>query len=250
MESMLRIRNLKCFYGRIMAVKGISLSVKQGEIIALIGANGAGKSTLMEAVSGILRSWTGEIVFEGKSLKGMDPPAVVRSGISLVPEGRLIFPPLSVYDNLRLGAYTRLRQRAKEEVEQSMEMVTSLFPILEERFTQPAGTLSGGEQQMLAIGRSLMAKPRLLLLDEPSMGLAPLIVEKIMEVLETLRRQGLTIVLVEQNARAALEAADRGYVFETGTVVLEGKADDLLSDQNVKRAYLGKDYEEFDDEQR
>jgi len=250
MESMLRIRNLKCFYGRIMAVKGISLSVKQGEIIALIGANGAGKSTLMEAVSGILRAWTGEIVFEGKSLKGMDPPAVVRNGISLVPEGRLIFPPLSVYDNLRLGAYTRLRQRAKEEVEQSMEMVTSLFPILEERFNQPAGTLSGGEQQMLAIGRSLMAKPRLLLLDEPSMGLAPLIVEKIMEVLETLRRKGLTIVLVEQNALAALEAADRGYVFETGTVVLEGKADELLSDQNVKRAYLGKDYEEFDDEQR
>ena len=247
MESMLRIRNLKCFYGRIMAVKGISLSVKQGEIIALIGANGAGKSTLMEAVSGILHSWTGEIIFEGKSLKGMDPPAMVSKGISLVPEGRLIFPPLSVYDNLRLGAYTRLRQRAKEEVEQSMEMVTSLFPILKERFTQPAGTLSGGEQQMLAIGRSLMAKPRLLLLDEPSMGLAPLIVEKIMEVLETLRHKGHTIVLVEQNAQAALEAADRGYVFETGTVVLEGKADELLSDQNVKRAYLGKDYEEFDD---
>jgi branched-chain amino acid transport system ATP-binding protein len=245
---MLRIRNLKCFYGQIMAVKGISLSVKQGEIITLIGANGSGKSTLMEAVSGLLPSWSGEILFEGKNLKGMDPPAIVRSGISLVPEGRLIFPPLTVHDNLLLGAYTMLKKKARHDVAEAMDTVTGLFPILKERFKQPAGTLSGGEQQMLAIGRALMAKPRLLLLDEPSMGLAPLIVEKIMDVLEVLRRKGLTILLVEQNARAALTVADRGYVFETGSVVLEGAADDLLADTNVKRAYLGKDYEEFDDE--
>jgi branched-chain amino acid transport system ATP-binding protein len=247
---MLRIRNLKCYYGQIMAVKGISLSVRQGEIITLIGANGSGKSTLMEAVSGLLSNWTGEILFEEKNLKGMDPPAIVRSGISLVPEGRLIFPPLSVHDNLILGAYTMLKKKAREDVEEAMETVTALFPILKERFKQPAGTLSGGEQQMLAIGRALMAKPRLLLLDEPSMGLAPLIVEKIMEVLEVLRNKGLTILLVEQNARAALTVADRGYVFETGSVVLEGAADELLADTNVKRAYLGKDYEEFDDENR
>ncbi len=247
---MLRIRNLKCFYGQIMAVKGISLSVKEGEIITLIGANGSGKSTLMEAVSGILPSWTGEILFEGKNLKGMDPPAVVKSGISLVPEGRLIFPPMSVHDNLILGAYTMLKKKAREEVRETMETVTDLFPILKERFEQPAGTLSGGEQQMLAIGRALMARPRLLLLDEPSMGLAPLIVEKIMGVLETLRSKGLTILIVEQNAQAALSVADRGYVFETGSVVLEGAADELLADKNVKRAYLGKDYEEFDDENR
>ncbi len=247
---MLRIRNLKCFYGQIMAVKGISLSVKEGEIIALIGANGSGKSTLMAAISGLLPTWSGEILFESKNLKGMDPPAVVKSGISLVPEGRLIFPPMSVHDNLILGAYTMLKKKARDDVQQAMETVTTLFPILKERFTQPAGTLSGGEQQMLAIGRALMARPRLLLLDEPSMGLAPLVVEKIMDVLEVLRDQGLTILLVEQNARAALTIADRGYVFETGSVVLDGSADELLADTNVKRAYLGKDYEEFDDDNR
>ncbi len=247
---MLRIRNLKCFYGQIMAVKGISLSVKEGEIITLIGANGAGKSTLMEAVSGLLPDWTGEILFRDKSLKGMDPPAVVKSGISLVPEGRMIFPSLNVYENLTLGAYILLRKKAKDDVAEALETVTELFPILKERFRQPAGTLSGGEQQMLAIGRALMAKHRLLLLDEPSMGLAPMLVEKILGVLETLRGKGLTILLVEQNARAALTVADRGYVFETGSVVLEGSADELLADTNVKRAYLGKDYEEFDDDNR
>ncbi len=245
---MLRIRNLKCFYGQIMAVKGITLSVREKEIITLIGANGSGKSTLMAAISGLLPSWSGEIRFEENDLKGMDPPAVVKAGISLVPEGRLIFPPMSVYDNLVLGAYTMLRSKARNEVQASMAAVFDLFPILKERCSQPAGTLSGGEQQMLAIGRALMAKPRLLLLDEPSMGLAPMLVEKIMGVLLTLREKGLTILLVEQNARAALSVADRGYVFETGSIVLEGAADDLLSDTNVKRAYLGKDYEEFDDE--
>ncbi len=231
-----------------MAVKGITLSVREKEIITLIGANGSGKSTLMAAISGLLPSWSGEIRFEENDLKGMDPPAVVKAGISLVPEGRLIFPPMSVYDNLVLGAYTMLRSKARNEVQASMAAVFDLFPILKERCSQPAGTLSGGEQQMLAIGRALMAKPRLLLLDEPSMGLAPMLVEKIMGVLLTLREKGLTILLVEQNARAALSVADRGYVFETGSIVLEGAADDLLSDTNVKRAYLGKDYEEFDDE--
>lgn len=244
---MLRVRNLKCFYGRIMAVKGVSLSVNAGEIICLIGANGAGKTTLLSAVCGLLPTWTGEIEFEGQSLKGLDPPAVVRRGISLVPEGRMIFPPLSVIDNLRLGAYTMYKKKAAEAVAQDLESVMTLFPILRERFDQPAGTLSGGEQQMLAIARALMARPGLLLLDEPSMGLAPMIVEKIMEVLEVLRSRGLTIILVEQNALAALEAADRGYVFETGAVVLQGSADELLADKDVKRAYLGKDYGDFYD---
>ncbi|MBS3732939.1 MAG: ABC transporter ATP-binding protein [Desulfobacterales bacterium] len=244
---MLRIRNLKCFYGRIMAIKGISLSVNAGEITCLIGANGSGKSTLLSAVCGLLPDWTGEIELKGQSIKGLDPPALVRRGISLVPEGRLIFPPLSVMDNLKLGAYTRYKKKAAGAVEEDLESMMSLFPILRERFRQPAGTLSGGEQQMLAIARALMARPRLLLLDEPSMGLAPMIVEKIMEVLEVLRSGGLTIVLVEQNALAALEAADRGYVLETGAVVLQGAADELLADKDVKRAYLGKDYGDFYD---
>lgn len=244
---MLRIRNLKCFYGRIMAIKGISLSVAAGEITCLIGANGSGKSTLLSAVCGLLPDWTGQIELEGQSIKGLDPPALVRRGISLVPEGRLIFPPLSVMDNLKLGAYTRYKKKAADTVEEDLESMMSLFPILRERFRQPAGTLSGGEQQMLAIARALMARPRLLLLDEPSMGLAPMIVEKIMEVLEVLRSGGLTIVLVEQNALAALEAADRGYVLETGAVVLQGAANELLADKDVKRAYLGKDYGDFYD---
>lgn len=245
---MLRIRNLKCFYGRIMAIKGISLSVNKGEIITLIGANGSGKSTLLEAISGLLSDWTGEIRFEDDPLKGLDPPAIVSRGISLVPEGRLIFPPLTVFDNLRLGAYTLIKKGNRAAVERELDAVTALFPILKQRFKQPAGTLSGGEQQMLAIGRALMAKPRLLLLDEPSMGLAPLIVEKILDVLELLRKKGLTILLVEQNAQAALQVADRGYVFETGSIVLQGTAGELLADKDVKRAYLGKDYGEFYDE--
>jgi branched-chain amino acid transport system ATP-binding protein len=177
----------------------------------------------------------------------MAPPAVVRSGISLVPEGRMIFSPLSVLDNLELGAYTMYKKKAWLAVKQDMESVMDLFPILRQRQRQPAGTLSGGEQQMLAIARALMARPRLLLLDEPSMGLAPLVVEKIMEAITELRSRGLTIVLVEQNALAALEVSDRGYVFETGAVVLQGSAGELLADKDVKRAYLGKDYGEFYD---
>jgi branched-chain amino acid transport system ATP-binding protein len=247
---MLRIRNLKCFYGRIMAVKGVSLSVKQGQIITLIGANGSGKSTLLESVCGLLPDWKGEITFQGTPLKGLDPPAVVRQGISLVPEGRLVFAPISVLDNLKLGAYTMYRKRRHADVSQTLEKILELFPILRQRAKQPAGTLSGGEQQMLAIGRALMSHPKLLLLDEPSMGLAPLIVEKIFHTLEMLRNDGITILLVEQNAQVALQIADFGYVFETGNVVLQGPAAELLADQEVKRAYLGKDYGEFYDDNR
>jgi branched-chain amino acid transport system ATP-binding protein len=233
-----------------MAIKGVSLSVAKGRIITLIGANGAGKSTILSAICGLLSSWEGEIDFEGTSLKGMDPPSVVKMGISLVPEGRLIFPPLSVLDNLKLGAYTLYRKNAASEAADTLDHVMTLFPILSERAKQPAGTLSGGEQQMLAIGRALMAKPRLLLLDEPSMGLAPQIVDKIFQTLESLREEGYTILLVEQNARAALQAADRGYVFETGAVVLQGEASELLEDQDVKRAFLGKDYGDFYEERQ
>jgi branched-chain amino acid transport system ATP-binding protein len=242
---MLKIRNLKCFYGRIMAIKGVSLSVGEGELVSLIGANGSGKSTLLQAICGLLSGWEGELVFKNDSLKGLRPPAIVQKGISLVPEGRLIFPPLSVLDNLKLGAYTRYRKKKYNEIAQDLERIMTLFPVLKERIRQAAGTLSGGEQQMLAIGRALMARPSLLVLDEPSMGLAPLLVDKILKTLVQLRENGITILLVEQNAQAALKIADRGYVLETGRVVLQGNAEDLLADDEVKRAYLGKDYGEF-----
>jgi branched-chain amino acid transport system ATP-binding protein len=242
---MLRVRNLKCYYGRIQAINGVSLSVGVGELIALIGANGAGKSTLLQAICGLLPGWQGEIRFEKNSLQGLTPPRIVQRGISLVPEGRLIFPPLSVLDNLRLGAYLRYRKKEGEAVEEDLQTIWELFPVLKERARQAAGTLSGGEQQMLAIARALMARPRLLLLDEPSMGLAPMLVQRILETLVQLRDQGLTILLVEQNARAALRVADRGYVLETGRMVMEGTAADLLADHDLKRAYLGKDYRDF-----
>lgn len=246
-KRMLRIRNLKCFYGRIMAIKGVSLSVSEGELVSLIGANGSGKSTLLQAICGLLSGWEGELEFENKSLKGWKPPSIVERGISLVPEGRLIFPPISVLDNLKLGAYTRYKKKEHKDIAADIEMVMELFPVLKSRAGQAAGTLSGGEQQMLAIGRALMARPSLLLLDEPSMGLAPLLVEKILKTLVQLRENGLTILLVEQNAQAALKISDRGYVLETGRIVLQGPAEDLLADEEVKRAYLGKDYGEFYD---
>ncbi|MBF0227998.1 MAG: ABC transporter ATP-binding protein [Desulfamplus sp.] len=244
---MLRIKNLRCSYGSIMAVQGVSLSVRQGELISIIGANGSGKSTLLLAISGLLTTWEGEIIFKEQTLKGMSPPAVVRQGISMVPEGRQIFSPLTVMDNLKMGAYTMYRKGLKREVEQDFEMIMDMFPILRERANQLAGTLSGGEQQMLAIGRALMSRPRLLILDEPSMGLAPKIVEMIFDTIQNLRREGVTILLVEQNARAALKISDRGYVLETGKMVLEGSAKELLVDDDVKRAYLGKDYGNFYD---
>jgi branched-chain amino acid transport system ATP-binding protein len=244
---MLRIKNLICSYGSITAVHGVSLSVKEGELISIIGANGAGKSSLLLAISGLLKNWSGEILFRGKPLKGMSPPAIVRAGISMVPEGRQIFGPLSVMDNLKMGAYTMYRKGMKTEVENDLAMIMDMFPILHQRADQLAGTLSGGEQQMLAIGRALMARPRLLILDEPSMGLAPKIVDLIFNTIETMRNQGVTILLVEQNARAALKIADRGYVLETGKMVLQGSADELLVDDDVKRAYLGQDYGDFYD---
>jgi len=242
---MLRIKNLKCTYGNIVAVHNVSLSVRQGELISIIGANGAGKSSLLLAVCGLLTTWEGEIHFKDAPLRGMSPPAIVRAGISMVPEGRQIFAPLSVMDNLKLGAYTRYRMGLKAEAREDLEKIFSMFPILRERADQSAGTLSGGEQQMLAIGRALMARPRLLVLDEPSMGLAPKIVDMIFTVIRDLKDRGATILLVEQNARAALEIADRGYVLETGKVVLQGSADELLVDDDVKRAYLGRDYGDF-----
>ncbi|MBF0257430.1 MAG: ABC transporter ATP-binding protein [Desulfamplus sp.] len=244
---MLRIKNLKCSYGSIMAVQGVSLSVRDGELISIIGANGSGKSTLLLAICGLLTTWEGEILFKNNDIKGMSPPAIVRQGISMVPEGRQIFSPLSVMDNLKMGAYTMYRKGLKKQVEDDLEMIMEMFPILRERADQLAGTLSGGEQQMLAIGRALMARPSLLVLDEPSMGLAPKIVEMIFSIIQKLRQEGVTILLVEQNARAALKIADRGYVLETGKMVLQGSAEELLVDDDVKRAYLGKDYGNFCD---
>jgi len=244
---MLRIKNLKCSYGSITAVHGVSLSIKEGELISIIGANGAGKSSLLLAICGLMKNWSGDILFREKPLKGMSPPAIVRSGISMVPEGRQIFSPLSVMDNLKMGAYTMYRKGMKAEVKKDFQMVLDMFPILRERADQLAGTLSGGEQQMLAIGRALMARPQLLVLDEPSMGLAPKIVDMIFNTIETLRGQGVTILLVEQNARAALKISDRGYVLETGKMVLQGSSEELLVDDDVKRAYLGQDYGDFYD---
>ncbi len=244
---MLRLRNVKCYYGRIQAISGVSLSVRHGEIIALIGANGAGKSTLLQTIAGLLPGWEGDIEFEKASLSGRKPPEIVQQGISLVPEGRMLFPPMTVLDNLKLGAYLRYRNKEKDAVERDLEAIQELFPVLRERSRQAAGTLSGGEQQMLAIGRALMARPRMLLLDEPSMGLAPFMVQLIVETLQKLQKDGMTILLVEQNARAALQIADRGYVLENGRIVLDGPARELLADEEVKRAYLGKDYREFTD---
>jgi len=241
---MLKIRNLYAYYGAVTALSGVTCHVRQGEIVALIGANGAGKTTLLNAVCGLVRR-QGEVVFAGRDLSGLAPEAVVALGISQVSEGRQLFAPMSVAENLELGAYCRPQRRAKAEIEADRERVFHLFPRLQERLTQKAGTLSGGEQQMLAIGRALMARPRLLLLDEPSLGLAPRVVEDILATLKQLRAEGLTTLLVEQNARAALKVADRAYVLETGRIILSGAAADLLADRQVTRAYLGRDYKEF-----
>ncbi|MBP1725286.1 MAG: transporter related [Deltaproteobacteria bacterium] len=242
---MLKVRSLQTFYGRVRALDTVSLSVRPREIVTLIGANGAGKSTILNSISGLIPSREGEILFQGKRLNGQPPEEVVRLGICQVPEGRQIFQPLTVLENLELGAYLRFRKREKREIRRDLETVYALFPVLEERRQQISGTLSGGEQQMLAIGRALMARPALLLLDEPSMGLAPRLVLEIFRTIRHLRDQGLTILMVEQNARAALKIADRGYVLETGRIVLQGSARELLDDNDVKRAYLGRDYREF-----
>jgi branched-chain amino acid transport system ATP-binding protein len=244
---MLTIKNINTYYGQVHALKNISLHLQEGEIVTLIGANGAGKTTLLNSISGIVPPKSGEILFAGTPIHTLAPHAVVELGISQVPEGRQVFKPLSVEDNLELGAYLRLRRRqGRKEANETMEMVYSLFPILQTRRKQLAGTLSGGEQQMLAIGRALMAKPKIMLLDEPSMGLAPLVVQEIFRVIENLsRKQKTTILLVEQNAKVALKTADLGYVLETGKVILDGDAADLMENKDVQRAYLGRDKKEI-----
>jgi branched-chain amino acid transport system ATP-binding protein len=241
---MLKIRNLYAYYGSVTALSGVTCHVRAGEIVSLIGSNGAGKTTLLNAVCGLVRR-EGEVVFDGKPITGLAPEAIVGLGISQVPEGRQLFAPMTVAENLELGAYLRHRRQAKEEIQRDLERVFELFPRLKDRLEQKAGTMSGGEQQMLAIGRALMARPRLLLMDEPSLGLAPKVVEDILATLGRLRSEGMTILLVEQNARAALKASDRGYVLETGRIILSGTAGDLLEDRQVTRAYLGRDYKEF-----
>jgi len=241
---MLKIRNLYAYYCSIPALSGVTCHIREGEIVTLIGANGAGKTTLLNAVCGAVR-WQGEVTYQGRSLTGMAPENLVGLGISQVPEGRQLFAPMTVAENLELGAYHRFTRQNREAINEDLLRVYHLFPRLEERLTQKAGTLSGGEQQMLAIGRALMARPRLLLLDEPSLGLAPLVVEDILATLGQLCQEGMTILLVEQNARAALKVAHRAYVLETGRIILSGAAADLLADRQVTRAYLGKDYKEF-----
>jgi branched-chain amino acid transport system ATP-binding protein len=239
----LTIRNVSAHYGGIQALYGISLEEREGEIVALIGANGAGKTTLLNLISGIIRPSGGEMLFNGMNLTSFSPEEIVELGIVQVPEGRLLFGPLTVKENLELGAYRLRRKEDKTKISEDFEYIMQLFPVLNDRLQQRAQTLSGGEQQMLAIGRGLMAKPRLLLLDEPSLGLAPLIVQEILVVIKRLKNEGATILLVEQNARAALKISDRAYVMETGRIRLQGKAEDLLGNDEVKKAYLGQQLE-------
>jgi len=241
---MLTIRNLRSYYGRMQALKGVSLHVEEGEVVSLIGANGAGKTTLLNSIVGLVSSRTGQILFSDTDIIQRNPRQIIRMGVSLVPEGRQLFAPLTVIENLILGAYQRYRKDKKSEIKSDLEKVFVLFPILKERKSQIAGTLSGGEQQMLAIGRSLMAKPKLILMDEPSMGLAPLITTQIFQIISELHKQGTTILLVEQNAEAALRISSRAYVIETGRVVLQGMSQELLHNQEVRRAYLGREYKE------
>ena len=233
---MLKIENLEVAYGNIKAIKGISLEVNQGEIVTLIGSNGAGKSTTLRTISGLIKPKSGEILFNGKRIDGVPGHEIVGMGICHSPEGRRIFPRMTVKENLELGAFLR---NNKSEVAADMERVLDLFPRLKERIKQTAGTMSGGEQQMLAVSRALMGDPKLLLLDEPSMGLAPVLVELIFDTIVKIRKQGITILLIEQNATAALEVADRAYVLESGKVKMSGSAKELSSDDKVTKAYLG-----------
>ncbi len=244
---MLKIRNLESGYDKLKVLKGISLHVNSGEIVTIIGANGAGKTTLLNTIASIVKAADGEIKLNGRDVTGISPDRIVKNGCALVPEGRQLFPAMTVRENLILGAYTLFREKGKKTAKENIKKIYSMFPILKDRGSQLAGTLSGGEQQMVAIGRALMTGPELLLMDEPSMGLAPIIVKNIFRVVESLRDQGKTILIVEQNARAVLEIADRGYVMETGSLVMEGKACELLDNNDVKRAYLGRDYKEFTD---
>lgn len=244
---MLNVRNLEAGYGKLRVLRGVSLHVRAGEIVALIGANGAGKTTLLTTIAGVITPMAGEIAYDGSNTRGWRPERLVHRGCALVPEGRQVFGPMTVEENLLLGAHPLFRRRQRAEVTATLTEVYGQFPRLEERRRQLAGTLSGGEQQMLAIGRALMGHPRLIMLDEPSMGLAPLVVKDILRAIERLRERGNTILLVEQNARAALGIADRGYVLETGQIMLSGAAGELLANNEVRRAYLGKEYRTIDE---
>ena len=238
---MLRLRNVDAGYGQLDVLRRATLHVSAGEIVTIVGANGAGKSTLLRTVMGLVRARAGEIVFAGEPIGRLPTERIVALGCSLVPEGRQVFADMPVKENLLLGAHPQLARGKKDEVAQDLGRVMGLFPILEKRGAQLAGTLSGGEQQMLAIGRALMARPRLMMLDEPSMGLAPLVVRDIFAIIRRIRDEGTTVLLVEQNARGALRIADRGYVLETGRIVLQGTAEELLQNRDVQRAYLGAD---------
>jgi len=233
---MLEIKNVNVYYGVIHALKDISLSVQEGEIVTLIGANGAGKTSTLRTISGLIKATSGSIKLNGKEIRGMSAQEIVKMGISHVPEGRRIFPDMTVLENLEMGAFLR---KDKSGIKKDMESVYERFPVLGKRRKQLAGTLSGGEQQMLAMGRALMSKPRIMLLDEPSMGLAPLLVREIFEIIKDINSQGTTILLVEQNANMALSIAHRAYVLETGSIVLEGSAKELAQSQDIKKAYLG-----------
>lgn len=234
--AMLEVKDLSVYYGMIQALKGISFEVNEGEVIALIGANGAGKTTTLHALTGLVPAKTGSILFEGQDIRKIPAHKIVSMGMAHVPEGRRVFAQLSVYENLKMGAYTR---KDKEEIKQTLEMVYKRFPRLEERKNQLAGTLSGGEQQMLAMGRALMSHPKIILMDEPSMGLSPIFVNEIFDIIQEVSKSGTTVLLVEQNAKKALSIADRAYVMETGKIALSGNAQELLNDDSIKKAYLG-----------
>ena len=234
--AMLEVKDLEVYYGVIQAIKGVSFQVNQGEVIALIGANGAGKTTILHTITGLLAPKKGSVMFEGKEVTKVPAHKIVSMGMAHVPEGRRVFAELSVYENLKMGAYTR---KDRAEIDESLQNVYKRFPRLEERKNQMAGTLSGGEQQMLAMGRALMSKPKIILMDEPSMGLSPILVNEIFDIIQAVSESGTTVLLVEQNAKKALSIADRAYVLETGNIVLEGKAKDLLENDSIKKAYLG-----------
>ncbi|HKM00235.1 MAG TPA: ABC transporter ATP-binding protein [Mobilitalea sp.] len=234
--AMLEVKNLQVYYGVIQAIKEVSFEVNEGEIIALIGANGAGKTTILHTVTGLISAKSGEVLYEGTDLQKIPAHQIVSLGIAHVPEGRRVFSQLPVYDNLLLGAYSR---KDPDEIAKSLEMVYQRFPRLEERKKQLAGTLSGGEQQMLAMGRALMSHPRIILMDEPSMGLSPILVEEIFDIIKEINKSGTTVLLVEQNAKKALSIANRAYVLETGNIVLQGDAKELMDNEKVKKAYLG-----------
>lgn len=235
MSNLLEIKNLQVRFGGITAVEDVSIDVPEGKIVTLIGANGAGKSTTLRSVSGIVKPQKGEILFGGENIVGLSPDKIVSKGVTLVPEGRRVFPNLTVLENLKIGAYLR-----KDDLKPDIEYVYSLFPRLKERHWQLAGTLSGGEQQMLAVGRALMSRPKLIMMDEPSLGLAPLVVKDIFDIITTINKAGITVLLIEQNANMALKVADWAYVLETGNITKEGTGIELLNDESIKEAYLGK----------